>query len=114
MEKHRHYIYVPKTIEAMYDQEYGKWQPNDLYLWELTDIEFNTLWQEGIVNLLNEYFNVSIDEFEEEEIFYQPLYFCKKELFEKLGKYRCYNELNKLKQMIEYAIDTRTLICFVF
>lgn len=113
MRKQHYYIYVPKTIEAMYEQEYGKWSPEDLYLWELTENEFDILWHEGIFELLNKQFKMMIDEFEEEQIFYQPLYFCKKELLDKLKQYKCSAEINKLQQMIEYAIDARTLICFV-
>lgn len=114
MRKHLHYIFVPKTLEAMYEQEYGKWSPSDYYLWELAEDEFNGLWQDGIFDFLNMYFDVMIDEYEDEEIFYQRLYFCKEELFEKLSKYKCHSEINKLKQMVNYAIDTRTLICFLF
>ena len=114
MGKLKHYIYVPKTIEAMYEQEYGKWQPSNHYVWELTETEFSVLWQDGIFDFLNRYFDVMIDEYEDEEIFYQRLYFCKEELFEELSKYKCYSEIEKLKQMVDYAIKTRTLICFVF
>lgn len=110
---HRHIIYVPKTIKDMQDDWFGD-ETADTYEWNLSDDEFNALWECGVFEYLNEKFDVMIDAFEEEWIMYQYLYLEYDELIEELDKFMsiCGREINKLIQLIDMTIECRTYIGF--
>lgn len=108
---HRQFIYVPKTVEDMKADWYGDETAN-IYKWNLSQDEFQTLWDCGVFEYLNKKLNILIDEFEDEWIMYQYLYFYYEELIEELNKFRCSNEIKILISMIEKAIESRTYIIF--
>lgn len=108
----KRWIYVPKTAEDMKADWYGD-ETADIYEWRLSDYEFQTLWDDGVFEYLNEKFNALIDEFEEEWIMYQHIYFTHEELVEELNKFSCRNEVRMLIKMINKAIESRTYIGFI-
>ena len=84
----------------------------DLYKWNLSDNEFQALWNCGVFEYLNKKLNVFIDTFEDELIMYQYFYFEHEELVEKLNKFECKNEVKMLIGMMDKAIENRTYIGF--
>lgn len=111
MNGHRQLIYVPKTVEDMKSDWFGD-ETADLYEWNLSDKEFQSLWDCGVFEYLNKKCYALIDTFEDEMIMYQYLYFVYDELIEKLNKFRCENEIKILIGMIDKAIKSRTYIGF--
>lgn len=109
---HRYYIYVPKTVEDMKEDYFGC-ENTSCYEWILSKDEFSILWNCGIFEYLNKKFHTIIDEFEEEWIMYQHLYFYYEELVEELNSSGCNDEIKKLTEMIDKAIECRTLIGFI-
>jgi hypothetical protein len=85
--KHRQYISVPKTLQAMFDEYFGKWNPEDSYLWELTNEQYRLLLNEGVFDSINNMFNSRIGAYENEGIYYQNLYFLKEKLFSMLKQF---------------------------
>ena len=111
--KHRRYLSVPKDLQAMYNDWYGVWNEQEHHIWNLTEEAFNALWKSGVFSLLYEKFDLIIDEYEDENIFYQKLFFIKDELFEKLDTFHCKSEIENLKAMINFAIEHKTLLSIV-
>lgn len=109
---HRRLIYVPKTAEDMKRDWFGD-ETADIYEWQLSDNEFQVLRDCGVFEYLNVKFGIMIDEFEEEWIVYQHLYFVREELIEELNKFSCRNEIKILIQMIDKAVESRTYIGFI-
>ncbi|MDE6789215.1 MAG: hypothetical protein K2J47_07855 [Ruminococcus sp.] len=107
----RHIIYVPKTAEDMKSDWFGD-ETADTYEWNLSDDEFNALWDCGVFEYLNAKFDVMIDAFEEELILYQYLYFHYEELIEELNRFKCRHEVKILIKMINLTIKGRTYIGF--
>ena len=107
----RHIIYVPKTAKDMKYDWFGD-ETADTYEWNLSDCEFNALWDCGVFEYLNEKLDAMIDAFEEEVIFYQKLYFYYEELIEELNKFNCRHEVKILIKMIHMTIKSRTYIGF--
>ncbi len=108
---HKQFIYVPKTVEDMKSDWFGD-ETADLYKWNLSDNEFQALWNCGVFEYLNKKLNVFIDTFEDELIMYQYFYFEHEELVEKLNKFECKNEVKMLIGMMDKAIENRTYIGF--
>ena len=108
---HKQFIYVPKTVEDM-KRDYFGYENTSIYKWILSDDEFNNLWDCGVFVYLNKKFGVIIDTFEDEYILYQYLYFYYEELVERLNKFRCSNEIRIFIEMIDKAIENRTLLGF--
>lgn len=108
---HRQFIYVPKTAEDMKSDYFGD-ENVELDKWILSDDEFNTLWDCGVFEYLSKKFDVIIDTYEDEYILYQYLYFEYENLVEELNKFRCRNEIRVLIEMIDKAIENRTLLGF--
>ena len=108
---HERFIYVPKTAEDMKSGWFGD-ETADIYEWNLSDGEFQSLWNCEVFEYLNKKFNVLIDTFEDEWIMYQYLYFDYEELVEELNKFGCKTEIRMLIKMIEKAIESRTYIGF--
>lgn len=108
---HRQLIYVPKTVEDMKFDWFGD-ETADLYEWNLSDKEFQALWDCGVFEYLNKKCNALIDTFEDELIMYQYIYFEYDELIKELNKFRCGNEIKILISMIDKAIESRTYIGF--
>ena len=104
------FISVPRNVEAMYDDEYGQWNSDEHYVWYLNDEDISQLWE--AFNLMNKMFEIIIDTYEAEEIFYQKLFFNREELFDKFNCFPCKEQVNKLKEMIDKAIETKTLLSF--
>ncbi|MCM1132499.1 MAG: hypothetical protein NC340_03410 [Ruminococcus flavefaciens] len=108
---HRRFIYVPKTAEDMKQDWYGD-ETADIYEWRLSDDEFQALWDCNVFEYLNVKFDVSIYEYEEELIMYQYLYCRYDELIDELNCFGCGNEIKKLIEMINRAIESKTYIEF--
>ena len=111
--KHRRFLSVPMNLQAMYDAEHGIWNEQERHIWNLTEKTYDALWKCGVFGLLNRKFDLIIDDFEDEDIFYQKLLFVKDELFEELGAFDCKCEIETLKSMINIAIEHRTLLSIV-
>lgn len=109
----RKIIYVPKTAEDMKADWYGD-ETADVYEWNLSDKEFQALWDCNVFEYLNAKFDVMIDDFEEEWILYQYLYFKYDEFIEEMNLFSCRNEIRTLIKMIDRAIESRTYIGFFF
>lgn len=109
---HHRYILVPKTPQAVHDYNFGEWNEEDLYLWELTNEQFDMLWNEGVFDFINDLFSSLIDDYEDEDIYYQNLKCRKDELISEIEKFACKNEINKLIELIQHAIESETLISF--
>ena len=107
------FLSVPKDLQAMYNNEYGIWNEQEHHIWNLTTESFNALWQGGIFELLNKKLDLLIDEYEDEDIYYQKLFFIKSELFEELNAFHCTHEIESLKTMINFAIEHKTLLSIV-
>ncbi len=56
---YRQFIYVPKTAEDMKSSWFGD-ETADFYEWNLSDGEFQSLWNCGVFEYLNKKFNVLI------------------------------------------------------
>lgn len=108
---HRQFIYVPKTVEDM-KRDYFGYENISFDEWLLYHNEFNALWDCGVFKYFSKKFDVFIDVYEDAWIFYQPLYFHYEELIEELKKFRCKNEIKTLIDMIDKAIESRTLLGF--
>ena len=108
---HTRFIYVPKTAKDMKKNFFGD-ENAELEKWVLSDYEFNALWNNKVLKCLNKKFDVMIDSFEEDYILYQHLYFDYEELVDDLNKFGCRNEIRMLIDMIDKAIENRTLIGF--
>jgi len=104
------FISVPKNIEAMYNSEYGEWDNDEHHIWYLNDYDVSALRE--TFDLMNEMFGVMIDDFEDDDILYQNLYFKRDELLHKLKIYSQSEVHCKLIKMIDTAIETRTLLSF--
>ena len=106
----RRFLSVPMNLQSMYDAEHGIWNEQEHHIWNLTEKTCDALWKCGVFDLLNRKFNLIIDDFEDEHILYQKLYFVKDELFEELDIFDCKCEIQYLKSMINFAIEHRTLL----
>jgi len=107
------FISVPQNVNAMYNAEFGIWNPSEHYIWYLQDDELSLIWKENVFDLLNKEFNILIDDYEDEYIFYQELLFKRKELYCKLECCKCKEQIEKLKDMIDKSIDSKTLLSVV-
>ena len=108
--RHTKFISVPKNIEAMYNSEYGEWNEDEHYIWYLNDYDVSALRE--TFDLMNEMFKVLIDDYEDDDILYQKLFFQKDELLHKIKSYSQSEVHGKLIKMIDKAIDARTLLSF--
>lgn len=108
---HKQFIYVPKTAEDM-KRDYFGYENIAFDEWILSSDEFNALWDCGVFEYLNKKFDVLIDTYEDECIFYQKLYFYYEEMIDELNKFKCINEIKMLFYMIDKAIENRTLLGF--
>ncbi|MCM1132500.1 MAG: hypothetical protein NC340_03415 [Ruminococcus flavefaciens] len=105
---HRRFIYVPKTVADMKADWYGKEVP-DVYEWELSDDEWNALWDCEVFDFFNELFEEFIND-REDRIMYQYLCLEYNTIIESLEEYDCRSETEKLVEMIDRAIECRTYI----
>lgn len=97
----------------MYNAEYGHWDTTEHYIWYLSDEDISLLWKCGVFDLLNTKFDVMIDNYEDENIYYQRLFFHRDELFEQLSIVNCKKQINQLMEMIDKAIAAQTLLSIV-
>ena len=104
------FLSVPKNIEAMYNAEYGEWNDDEHYIWYLQDEDISFLCKEKVFDLMNTVLGTMIDDYEDEDIYYQKLFYNKEHLYEKLNCCQCKKQVEQLKKMIEKAIESRTLL----
>jgi len=103
---HRRLIYVPKTPDDMKKDWFGD-DTAEIYRWDLSEIEFQMLWDSGAFDYINKICNAMIGDFEEEYIFYQKLYFEYENISENL-------HFGKFSEMIDKAVECRTALIFAF
>ncbi len=111
--EHKQFISVPKTLQAMFDEYFGKWNPEDSYLWELTYDQYHLMINEGVFVSMNNLLSCQVGAYENDSIYYQTLFFHKEKLFSMLRQFDCKYEIDRLIEMIEQAIESRTLISFM-
>ncbi|WP_160137161.1 hypothetical protein [Chryseobacterium sp. c4a] len=102
-------IIVPKDKEAEIALDYDTATPEQVVELNLTDEEFEKLWEEGVFSLINEITNSNIDDFEDEHI---------TDLNDILNAYvelqKTSNGVADLIKMFELAITYKTSIHFYF
>ena len=119
MNKYKQLIYVPKTMNDMFQDYYGNDNINS-FNWYLSENEFNNLIKYGVLDYFNKMyyekklcFNfLGLEEYEDDYICYQYLFFFKDELYDKLSSFQCKTEIEKLKYMINMAIECKTILGF--
>ena len=62
------FISVPKNIKSIEKYYYGEETKEDMIEWKLSESEFNSLFESGVFDLLNNYCESLIDDFESETI----------------------------------------------
>jgi hypothetical protein len=102
-------ISVPIDQQAAYDLDYNIAKKEQLVEMELTDSEFNTLWNEGIFSMIDKIASCTIDEFEDEHITDLAVI---NEILNELKKSKA--DLRDLIKMFELAIAYKTSIHFYF
>lgn len=101
-------IFVPKDKEAEYALDIDSAVPEQLVEFELTNEEFDELWNSGVFSLINKISGGNIDDFEDEHI--TDLNIIGKVLDE-LKKNRINSDIVR---MFELALKYRTSIHFYF
>jgi mannitol-specific phosphotransferase system IIBC component len=91
----------------------GEEKSDQILTWKLSEKEFNNLDNSGIFDLLNDECNIIIDDVETEWIKEDNLEraLIAIQTFENKNYYE---EIDKLKKMIETAIEKNTLVSFDF
>ena len=112
MEKQR-YISVPKNKKAMEAYDSGTENTEDMISWILTESEFNSLWNSGVFDLLNERCALLIDDFESELIDAEKL-ITARNVVNELKERSDNKELEHLYALILEAINKETVIAFDF
>ncbi|MCM1007132.1 MAG: hypothetical protein NC485_04235 [Ruminococcus flavefaciens] len=115
----RKIIYVPQNAADMKSDWLGD-ENIEEYSWKLNDSEFRNLLSSGVFEYFNRLNKIGkiklnyceLDEFEEDFICYQYLYFNYDEIIIELKKFSCNNEIVRLIELIDRAIECRTVIIF--
>ncbi|WBW97308.1 hypothetical protein [Oceanirhabdus sp. W0125-5] len=117
--KRDRYIRVPKDGKAAEDYDYGVQKPSQMIDWILNEEEYYKLDLLEVFNELNIGCNIIIDDFEEEVIIYDKLdkaldIVDKIIIKNQASKKDNIEVLNKLKDMVIYAIENKTIVAFDF
>lgn len=102
-------IVVPKNKEAEIALDYDTATSEQVEELNLTDYEFEKLWNEGVFTLINKVSDSNIDDYEDEHITDLDLIFSS---YYELKKIPCSPE--EIIKMFEYAIKYKTSIHFYF
>lgn len=107
-------ICVPTTLGAMSRLDTDTCLDGDLVEVELTQIEFDRLWESGFIDALNNDLGLMIDDFEDEFIAYENVDEAVEILssyLKKISKDICFL---RMKRLFELANDKNTGIYFYF
>lgn len=102
-------ITVPKNKQAEYDLDYNIAKNEQLVELEITDDEFNQLWENGVFFMINDIASCNIDEFEDDCI--QDTVAIEKILHELKESDL---DLKSIEKMFELALKYNTSIHFYF
>ena len=64
----KHLIFVPKNEKGIHDYEMGIDNNDDYFVFDLPEEEFDLLWKNKVFDILNEKYDLMIDEAEEETV----------------------------------------------
>ena len=112
MEEKR-FITVPLTIEAKINFDLGEEIEDQILTWQLTENEFNSLYNSGVFTLLNNECELMIDDFESESIEGNNIQVALSRLQNWENK-NCCKEIEKLINMVTTALEKNTCINFDF
>lgn len=107
------YISIPKDREAMQALEYGEENKNEITEWKLEEEEFVQLYNLIVFELINNEWDVIIDDFESECLEGEDLSKAIKVL-EKNHEYDEFEVIKNLKELIHLAIKNNTCVAFDF
>ena len=92
----KHLIFIPKDDQAIRDYKIGKEDKEQFYIFEIDENEFTDLWKHHVFDILNERYDLLIDECEEETVTAEQL----KEAYKAIS-YRKGSWLDAINKTIE-------------
>ena len=106
-------ISVSKNINSMEKYYYGEETKEDMIEWRLSESEFKSLFESGVFDLLNNYCESLIDDFESETIGSDKFNLAETTVINLKSKTNN-KEIEKLHVLIQEAIKRGTQISFDF
>lgn len=107
------YITVPLTVEAKKGYDCGEEITDQTLTWQLTEIEFNNLYNSGVFDLINIECDLMIDDFESDWIEGDKIEIALNILQDWENKNSC-EEVKKLIDLVKVAFEKNTCVGFDF
>lgn len=107
------FIRVPKNKKAMEDYNYGIQKEEQMEAMVLSEEQYNKLDEVGVFDIINEKCDIIIDEYEEEVLELDKIPIALEAVTQLINDNK-YEELVRLREMLNLAITYKTIVGFDF